>query len=113
MNKFSNNLNKIKFFNSHLKSVFIHDQNENKPKQTPKCNYSKVNPTSLLNPRIVSISQIACKILDLDHNQVCEDPETSLYLSGNKVLEGSIPISHCYCGYQFGVFAGQLGDGKH
>lgn len=22
------------------------------------------------------------------------------------------PISHCYCGYQFGSFAGQLGDGR-
>jgi len=28
------------------------------------------------------------------------------YLCGNKLMEGSIPISHNYCGHQFGVFAG-------
>lgn len=33
-------------------------------------------------------------------------------LSGNKLFQGSIPISHNYCGHQFGVFAGQLGDGR-
>jgi uncharacterized protein YdiU (UPF0061 family) len=32
-------------------------------------------------------------------------------LSGNKLLPGSETASHCYCGHQFGVFAGQLGDG--
>jgi serine/tyrosine/threonine adenylyltransferase len=33
-------------------------------------------------------------------------------LSGNRLFEGSEPISHNYCGHQFGVFAGQLGDGR-
>lgn len=27
-------------------------------------------------------------------------------------MNGSIPISHNYCGHQFGVWAGQLGDGR-
>ena len=26
-------------------------------------------------------------------------------------IEGSRPAAHCYCGHQFGGFAGQLGDG--
>ena len=25
---------------------------------------------------------------------------------------GSKPLAHCYCGHQFGNFAGQLGDGR-
>lgn len=33
------------------------------------------------------------------------------YLSGNKLIPGSETASHCYCGHQFGHFAGQLGDG--
>jgi uncharacterized protein YdiU (UPF0061 family) len=37
----------------------------------------------------------------------CKDIE--LYLSGNKLLPGSDPMAHCYCGHQFGSFAGQLG----
>jgi len=33
-------------------------------------------------------------------------------MSGNSIVEGSEPMAHCYCGHQFGVFAGQLGDGR-
>lgn len=32
-------------------------------------------------------------------------------MSGNRLLPGMDPVAHCYCGYQFGNFAGQLGDG--
>ena len=32
-------------------------------------------------------------------------------MSGNKLLPGMDPAAHCYCGHQFGNFAGQLGDG--
>ncbi len=32
-------------------------------------------------------------------------------MAGNKLLPGMDPAAHCYCGHQFGNFAGQLGDG--
>jgi uncharacterized protein YdiU (UPF0061 family) len=112
MNKLSNNLSKLKFLNTHIKSLLAVEQKDNNPQLTPNCNYSKVKPTPLSNPRLVSISGIACKILGIDKKEVEEDPETPFVISGNKLLEGSEPISHCYCGYQFGVFAGQLGDGS-
>ena len=38
-------------------------------------------------------------------------PEFVEVMCGNRVLPGSEPASHCYCGHQFGHFAGQLGDG--
>ena len=34
------------------------------------------------------------------------------YLCGNRLDEDSDPVSHCYCGFQFGHFSGQLGDGR-
>jgi hypothetical protein len=40
-----------------------------------------------------------------------ERPEFVEVLSGNRLLPGSEPAAHCYCGYQFGYFSGQLGDG--
>ena len=40
-----------------------------------------------------------------------ESPEFVEFMSGNQILPGSEPASHCYCGHQFGHFAGQLGDG--
>ena len=38
-------------------------------------------------------------------------PEFVEYFSGSRVLPGSEPAAHCYCGHQFGHFSGQLGDG--
>ena len=33
------------------------------------------------------------------------------FFAGNKPIPGTQGASHCYCGHQFGLFAGQLGDG--
>ncbi len=32
-------------------------------------------------------------------------------MAGNTLFPGSETAAHCYCGYQFGHFSGQLGDG--
>ncbi len=44
-------------------------------------------------------------------DDVLRDPHGAEYLSGCRVIPGSEPAAHCYCGHQFGQFAGQLGDG--
>lgn len=41
-----------------------------------------------------------------------EEDQAAQVLCGNKLLEGCDPKAHSYCGYQFGAFAGQLGDGR-
>lgn len=38
-------------------------------------------------------------------------PDFAELVGGGRLLEGMEPAAHCYCGYQFGMFAGQLGDG--
>jgi uncharacterized protein YdiU (UPF0061 family) len=49
----------------------------------------------------------------LTEAQVIESQdEYAEYLSGNKIFDGSKPVAQNYCGHQFGVFAGQLGDGR-
>ena len=73
--------------------------------------FSLVDPTPVTNPHIVSLSPAALSLLDLSPSTLLSDPSTPLYLSGNLPLNGSTPASHCYCGHQFGAFAGQLGDG--
>ena len=73
--------------------------------------FSLVDPTPLSNPHIVSLAPAALALIDLDHAPLLIDPSTPLYLSGSTPLPGSQPASHCYCGHQFGAFAGQLGDG--
>jgi uncharacterized protein YdiU (UPF0061 family) len=50
------------------------------------------------------------EILDLDEDQL-KRPDIALYFSGNQLPPGAETAAHCYCGHQFGRFAGQLGDG--
>ena len=72
--------------------------------------FSRVQPLPLKNPQLVAHSQSALSLLGLPASQATR-PELVDYFSGNKLLPGSEPAAHCYCGHQFGHFSGQLGDG--
>ena len=69
-----------------------------------------MDPTPLLNPKLVGCSLSALSLLDLPQSEVTHE-EFVQYFSGNRIMPGSEPAAHCYCGHQFGHFAGQLGDG--
>lgn len=73
--------------------------------------FSRVNMQPLSRPRFVAVSRQGLALLGLDAEQVLGDPLGPQYLSGSEVMPGSEPAAHCYCGHQFGQFAGQLGDG--
>ncbi|KAM6946262.1 selenoprotein O1 [Aplochiton taeniatus] len=73
--------------------------------------FSRVKPEPLTNPRFVAVSSEALALLGLNGEEVLNDPLGPGYLSGSKLMPGSEPAAHCYCGHQFGQFAGQLGDG--
>ena len=47
--------------------------------------------------------EVLTDILDMDPS-IADDPEFVDFVSGNKVLEGSIPMAHRYGGHQFGVW---------
>lgn len=98
----------LKFVNSHLEELPIDKSNDSSPRQVKDAFFTKVSPTSVINPKIVCSSEDILKIIDLDK----DDPALVEYFSGNKLFPGSDPVAHCYCGHQFGVFAGQLGDGR-
>uniref|UniRef100_A0A8C5KEU8 Selenoprotein O n=1 Tax=Jaculus jaculus TaxID=51337 RepID=A0A8C5KEU8_JACJA len=63
-----------------------------------------------LPPRLVALSEPALALLGLRAGAEVE-AEAALFFSGNALLPGAEPAAHCYCGHQFGQFAGQLGDG--
>lgn len=110
--KLKSRLNELKFVNSAFNSLPIDSSLENKPREVVGYNYSQVTPTATKNPKTLSLSREALELLDLDKDGLLEDSDTPYYLSGNKILPDSKPIAHNYCGHQFGVFAGQLGDGR-
>ncbi|KAM3925321.1 protein adenylyltransferase SelO, mitochondrial [Leptodactylus fuscus] len=86
------------------------DEDAVRSRQVPGVCFSPVHPTPVQNPRVVALSQPALALLGLQLGEEDEE-EAALYFSGNRLLPGAQPAAHCYCGHQFGNFAGQLGDG--
>lgn len=100
----------LNFDNLTLRTLPIDPIEENYVREVKNACFSKVKPMVLNNPKMVAFSHDAMSLLDLDQPQL-ERKDAAEYLSGNKPIPGSETAAHCYCGHQFGVFAGQLGDG--
>ena len=101
----------LAFDNLALRSLPIDSIRENYVREVKNACFSLVKPTPLQNPRMVAYSRRAMSLLDLGHADELDSKQAAEYLSGNRLMPGSETASHCYCGHQFGVFAGQLGDG--
>ncbi|XP_065052587.1 protein adenylyltransferase SelO, mitochondrial-like isoform X1 [Rhopilema esculentum] len=76
----------------------------------PGACFTSVNQEPLENPETVAYSSDALSLLDIPEEEISKD-DFAEYFSGSKILPGSSPAAHCYCGHQFGYFSGQLGDG--
>uniref|UniRef100_H0XAL6 Selenoprotein O n=1 Tax=Otolemur garnettii TaxID=30611 RepID=H0XAL6_OTOGA len=85
------------------------------PRPVPGACFSRVRPAPLREPRLVALSEPALALLGLAAPSAVAtreaEAEAALFFSGNALLPGAEPAAHCYCGHQFGQFAGQLGDG--
>ncbi|XP_067554562.1 protein adenylyltransferase SelO, mitochondrial isoform X2 [Pseudorca crassidens] len=87
------------------------------PRPVPGACFSRVRPAPLRQPRVVALSEPALALLGLGAPPAdaaareAREAEAALFFSGNALLPGAEPAAHCYCGHQFGQFAGQLGDG--
>lgn len=104
-------LESLQFDNVALRKLPLDQSTEPGVRQVRGACFSRVQPTPLKDPKFVAVSGPALALLGLDAAEVLKDPLGPEYLSGSKVIPGSEPAAHCYCGHQFGQFAGQLGDG--
>ena len=73
--------------------------------------YTALAPTPLPDPYLVCVSEPAAGLIGLD-SAVSGDPDFVRVFSGNTRMSGSHPLAAVYSGHQFGVWAGQLGDGR-
>jgi uncharacterized protein YdiU (UPF0061 family) len=62
-------------------------------------------------PRLLHANQAAAALIDLDP-AIFADPGFAAAMAGHLPLEGFAPLAQVYSGHQFGVWAGQLGDGR-
>ena len=68
-------------------------------------------PTPLPAPYLVAVSPSAAALAGLDPAALARDDYVAV-LSGNLVPPRALPLAAVYSGHQFGVWAGQLGDGR-
>ncbi|XP_062232978.1 uncharacterized protein LOC133930356 isoform X2 [Phragmites australis] len=82
------------------------------PREVLHACYTKVSPSAKVeNPKLVAWCDSVADLLHLDHKEF-ERPDFPQLFSGATPLVGSLPYAQCYGGHQFGVWAGQLGDGR-
>lgn len=79
--------------------------------QLPASFYSRVQPQALTDPKLLHVNSPVANLLDLAP-QGWQDPEFLQVFSGARSLQGNTPLCAVYSGHQFGVWAGQLGDGR-
>ncbi|MGE5472007.1 MAG: protein adenylyltransferase SelO [Bacteroidota bacterium] len=77
----------------------------------PEAFYTRLAPHPLANPYVVAVSDEVAALLEMPPEQL-ERPEFAEIFAGNRLLPGSDPLAAVYSGHQFGVWAGQLGDGR-
>ncbi|MES2048389.1 MAG: YdiU family protein [Pseudomonadota bacterium] len=83
---------------------------ENKFATMPSEFYTRLMPTPLNQPYLVAVSQPLMQSIGLD--PTLTDKEFCNIFTGNQQLPNSQPLAAVYSGHQFGVWAGQLGDGR-
>jgi len=73
--------------------------------------FTRQLPQPLPAPYWVATNQALARELDLNADWLGSEAALHAF-SGNTVLPGSEPLASVYSGHQFGVWAGQLGDGR-
>lgn len=69
--------------------------------------YARIAPVPVRTPAPLIVNQQLAQELGLDPELLT--PEV---LTGNRLLEGAVPLAQAYAGHQFGGWVPQLGDGR-
>lgn len=79
--------------------------------ELPPSFYTRLMPTPLPAPYPINASASAASLIGLTPAALASQ-ELLEALAGNRLLPNSSPLAAVYSGHQFGVWAGQLGDGR-
>lgn len=77
----------------------------------PGAFYSRMPPSPLPSPYLVCASEQVASLIGLDPAELESEAFLQVF-SGSSLLPQSQPLAAVYSGHQFGVWAGQLGDGR-
>jgi serine/tyrosine/threonine adenylyltransferase len=73
--------------------------------------YTELQPTPLPSPYVVCVNRLLARELGLSADMLAS-PEGVEAFTGSRAIEGARSLATVYSGHQFGVWAGQLGDGR-
>ncbi|MCJ1410482.1 hypothetical protein MMC19_004567 [Ptychographa xylographoides] len=115
-NVFTTHLPADEMFPTPLKS-FEAPRNKLGPRMVKNALYTFVRPEQVEEPELLAVSRQAMRDIGIaDGEEQTEDFKE--IVAGNKIMwdpetqEGIYPWAQCYGGWQFGSWAGQLGDGR-
>lgn len=81
------------------------------PRQVRGALFTYVKPRATTKPELLSTSKSCFETLGISPEEATTDGFLEL-VSGSSSFPGIHPWAQCYGGYQFGQWAGQLGDGR-
>jgi uncharacterized protein YdiU (UPF0061 family) len=79
--------------------------------ELPPAFYTRLMPTPLPAPYFIAASSRAAALGGLDPAALAQEDFVAVF-SGNQLPARAEPLAAVYSGHQFGVWAGQLGDGR-
>lgn len=77
----------------------------------PTSHYTVLQTTPLPEPYVICVSEMSAALIGVDVAGLHTEAAIDL-LTGNQVPTGTTTLAAVYSGHQFGVWAGQLGDGR-
>ena len=77
----------------------------------PESFYTRLQPTPLPQPYLIAVSDTSAALVGID-GAALRTPAFVEAFTGNRVPARAVPVAAVYSGHQFGVWAGQLGDGR-
>jgi uncharacterized protein YdiU (UPF0061 family) len=99
------------FDNAFVRELPADPQMSNHRRQVHGALYSLVEPTPVAKPQLIAYSREMAEALGLTDADVASESFAQIF-GGNALLEAMQPFAANYGGHQFGVWAGQLGDGR-
>ncbi len=86
-------------------------QVENSFADLPAAFYTRLSPQPLTEPSLLHANAEVARLLDLSPAALTQ-PDFLDVVAGNRPLPGGKTLAAVYSGHQFGIWAGQLGDGR-
>lgn len=77
----------------------------------PPVFFTSLTPTPLPAPYLVGASASAAQLIGLEPAEFATREFVEIF-TGNRMPDRAVPVAAVYSGHQFGVWAGQLGDGR-